>query len=811
MIEEGLQLKLEIQGIKDQFLNLIQDFDHFEQNEKQKVVKSPAKMSQPAGGDGGVKVSAARTRVRALYDARKARIRARRSSAYADSHKDLDTMAPPSKMAKVNLEDEEDKENMYKPPTAPRRTVQYKNTNNSHKVATPTINSSQEPLRSMTWSIRRFLTPIKEDFQDQSSINVNCLPRKLLTPKNNSVSRHSSTRSQDRSNKENYRDVHVNYSKSSSGSHNSVSSTQNSKHCSRSSIYRLQPEGGVAPPKPKRMTKPAQRTPKTKPQVPGDVIGCVGGMNVQLSPLDSTLTASPLRYRDLSAPPSRVPGGNVDACSPENLGPFDIVNELKDISQISDISRCENHEQASSANLSGAFHSTFNYPLHSTLNYPLHSTFSMSDDAVPKCTEDVSSKDNCDTRTTVSEPVAAVTRRQSCNRRQAPVLSLPRQTLEDSCIDYQTFVSKMSSTSGKHQNSFSPSSYKTPSKKPEAVLCQEHGIHPTFGGLCLFQTPSSATLNSSEEIDPDENGNTPKMVMNVTETDCDSSYLSECIDDQQSIDVDEYAALFNMRSPHNRMLKRQTGQAELFEIKDPIGLSESDLNFDMTKKNFSLNATRASVANLHGLTSVISDPEEDESELTLHASSPRKCSGLFGPNDTLISVDHRPLSESNTEESPESNTGISVPVNSPNITDSGGSSTRQNTDNYMEMVPEETEVTCDRVSLPGSHSSQSRHSHHSHRAPSSHSHRSSRSHQPHRQHSNVNNRERRRYSSTPDTRSTKMGRSRSSRHSQTSRHSKLMTMPHDPQSVHSRLPSHDGDSGCSSHGSRSRSKEFTHQ
>lgn len=50
---------------------------------------------------------------------------------------------------------------------------------------------------------------------------------------------------------------------------------------------------------------------------------------------------------------------------------------VKDISQISGITAPSFREQPSTANLSGNFHSTFNYPLHSTLNYPLSSTFRM--------------------------------------------------------------------------------------------------------------------------------------------------------------------------------------------------------------------------------------------------------------------------------------------------------------------------------------------------------------------------------------------------------------------------------------------------
>ena len=62
---------------------------------------------------------------------------------------------------------------------------------------------------------------------------------------------------------------------------------------------------------------------------------------------------------------------DLDSLSPaENLTKPEV--NINDISYIS--GKRVNREHSSGSNISGAFHSTFNYPLHSTLNYPLHST-----------------------------------------------------------------------------------------------------------------------------------------------------------------------------------------------------------------------------------------------------------------------------------------------------------------------------------------------------------------------------------------------------------------------------------------------------
>merc|ERR1712012_897012 len=86
IIEEGLQLKLEINTIKEQFYDLLQNFDKYDSSSATNVQTLQNKMPllglsspscAPASPSKGI--SAARARVKAMYDARKARLLAGRS------------------------------------------------------------------------------------------------------------------------------------------------------------------------------------------------------------------------------------------------------------------------------------------------------------------------------------------------------------------------------------------------------------------------------------------------------------------------------------------------------------------------------------------------------------------------------------------------------------------------------------------------------------------------------------------------------------------------------------------------------------
>ncbi len=385
---------------------------------------------------------------------------------------------------------------------------------------------------------------------------------------------------------------------------------------------------------------------------------------------------------------------------------------LKDLSHISRMSHSSIHEQVSGTNLNlsgGAFHSTFNYPLHSTLQYPLNSTIApveLPDDITVKSCDELEERHagragGSDVRTTISEPSMVLRSRSLSPRSTASnELHQPRY-LDDSYMD--TFKPVNNNNHGEFKLPRPPNKKQRVKKTPQTqvpILCKEHGLHPNFGGPCIFQTDGSATLtdDSQDELDSEHKRSASRA---VTETDCDSSYLSECMDNESHCglgfsEAEEMTATYDARNGRMKILRRQTGQTALQDkshLRSPIGLSESDF-FDVTRKHFSMEATRASLPDLSAL-STPSEAEGDNSESTLHASrlnnTVREVSDKSTPpaslNSTLVSAEpkgHRPLSiatTSTSNTSPDSNNGCQVPANSPNITDTNSSS-RQNTDNY---------------------------------------------------------------------------------------------------------------------------------
>ena len=122
---------------------------------------------------------------------------------------------------------------------------------------------------------------------------------------------------------------------------------------------------------------------------------------------------------------------------------------------------------------------------------------------------------------------------------------------------------------------------------PPPILCREHGLHPTFGGPCIFQSDEDSFI-----------------------------FLNTSLSDNDTSIVDESS---------------------------PTKCS-----------NIIVGSTL---------------PTDDSSNLTMDETI-KECNA----SSTLV------ISTSN--DSPESNHSLQVPVNSPNVTDSGGSSSRQNTDAY---------------------------------------------------------------------------------------------------------------------------------
>ena len=381
------------------------------------------------------------TRYPASKDLHRTKSRARRASIAAGTEKELHSLAPRSKRHK--LCDEEDKENRF----------QLRN-----DVPLTPVSGLHQPVPAMSWSVRRFLMPIKEEALDQSSAQVNCLPKNFLTPKTPALFKKPSSRSKAMACRANHgfetpksirtenliletttpvKPIRVPHTMSKfteditpaqprrivrqanmrtirrpepigerlpesvtvrskvqpaggdipefvrPEGHNIIRQTMTRNIITENATsYRPDPEGGAAQEVLLKTKQTQVHTPSYKNKRDS---ACVGGIKLQLSPMDSSnvTCSSPLRGCDLS-PCQR------DPASPEQSEPSDTMSELytsKALNNLSVISQQPGsgmHEQASSANLSGAFHSTFNYPLHSTLNYPLHSTFSMANDFIPK-------------------------------------------------------------------------------------------------------------------------------------------------------------------------------------------------------------------------------------------------------------------------------------------------------------------------------------------------------------------------------------------------------------------------------------------
>ena len=583
IIEEGLQLKLEIQSIKDQFLSLMNNFNQFDKQPTAVMTKPPtvapattttANSTSPKG------LSSARARVRALYEARKARLRSKRAA------KDGDIQQSPAKLRKLNSED--DKEN------------------------SPVVSTKSSTARHRG-VLRKLLTPIKEE-KPITGVLEDRYPLRCTPVRRRSMPVHG---------------------KKIDGEY---------------VILKTPIKGGPDCGDYVTLSPPSKCNAGNDTSIWGeDSIADVSHRS------DATAELSSKEYS-----PERH-GGCVDVTepmvSPVRYASSDTISELyttrslKDVSQISQISLTSVREQVSSCNLSGAFHSTFNYPLHSTMNYPLSSTINFEDE------------------------LASSGKKQQATPPTPMVLSIPSELRPVSSGSSSTSSDDKPHRQSTRRCRSQRCRSRVSSNKPQKVeLCKEHGLHPNMGGPCIFQNDNSITLLDSS---PDEQGGRQAPV----DTDCDSSYLSECVDDVHIGQADDITATYDSRSGRMRMLKRQTGQIALKNarnVNDPIGLSESDFLFDVTQKNMSLHATCASIPDLDGLSG---DESTLQNTLKQDSCSEKK---VISPNSTLISLDRRPLSVSTTtDESPESNNGaLQVPVNSPNVTDSGGSSSRPTTDNY---------------------------------------------------------------------------------------------------------------------------------
>ena len=569
IIEEGLQLKLELRSIKEQFAGLLDNFNTFDQTGR----------LPPNVMEGATKpISATRARVRAVYEARKARLHAKRASRETET-KERRTWKR-AKREQREAKSVQDKEN--------RGTSNY--------IVTST------PFRKQPAS-KTVLTPIKEEHWHTFT----------ASSKQSSVTRRHSCALT----------PHV----------TPICQTPSSRYITLKSSLVAKGDYAAA----------------LSPHIP-----CAPNQSMvsEYKCNDTSIWSDDSRQSDVTIDVSvaktgspvtgchegdRQPDSPVQYASSNEISALYTSRSLKDISLISQISRSSLREHRSSSNMSGAFHSTFNYPLHSTLNYPLHSTMQCLDDQGVGATND--QQVDGAVKTCLSDTLQASQRHNKHKHKQP-------QTVNE----------------------------RSNSRKPH--LCKEHGLHPTLGGPCIFQTDDSFVDKMPQHFD------------HFTETDCDSSYLSEHVDDVSFSGTEDCVVRYDAPTARMKLLRRQTGQTQLKNIRCPIGLSESDLLFETTQKHMSMEATRASLPDLSVLSTVADDTTIVASLKRSRYSSDKHSDSTFSANNTLVNTGPA------TDDSPESNTTLPVPMNSPMnspMTDSGSSS-RPTTDNYDYAEPAETKT-----------------------------------------------------------------------------------------------------------------------
>ena len=434
---------------------------------------------------------------------------------------------------------------------------------------------------------------------------------------------------------------------------------------------------------------------------------------------------------------------------------------LMDISQISNISGAS----ATPSSLSDSVLEKHPHPLHSTLisaRSPLnpHAQACFSDDDARKLNETLDAHDSTldaehsmtSTDSYVRTSITSQPRMRSSSH-GTPIYESADRLLHERP---PSVTSRIIVTS--HMNESYDSVLQTPTnnikEKPilptsnmEPTLCKEHGLHPVFGGAsCIFDDShlsdggdssdldfTSVNFNQSEagsgsrpsskrssfastKLSSDKRSSVARH-NSAVDTDCDSSYLSECVDDTHHphdiSEAENYTATYDQRRGRMRIMKRQIGHPNIRQKRFPVGLSESDL-LEVSPRHVSVNATRASLPNLHDVTTLSalrpSYPEDpyhpyscDELDDAIHPMDRTlygsEQGGDFDDNTTVTgvseSVSQRPplsvctTTTQATDDSPssqEQQPGMVVPVNSPNVTDSGGSSSRQaTTDDYVDV------------------------------------------------------------------------------------------------------------------------------
>ena len=700
IIEGGLSVKLELKAVKEQFVKLLKNFDDFEQNKQPGAKPTLGTTSSPSKA-----LSTARARVRALYEARKNRLNARRSQ--------KSTAPGPMKIPLSNRhwrrsnDGTENKENQVpdqrlNPP--PRH--HYVKNEQRASFRMHTARQHGVPYRQqihpdrITCSGQR-LAPIHE-FNRLNHV-IGC-----VSPCASKM-------------------VATTYE--SDGEYVTLKDTP---------ICR----SGVNSP----------RTPTAMSAV-RNTLNCTADTTVwnveddlHNRSADNTAELSSNEYD--SSPERNVLGGNaVQFANSELIGEVYTSpiykQSLRDVSNITNMSRASLRQQTSGVNLSAALSNTF-YPLQSTFSYPLHSTLNNTEEfnitrIMPDQADNESSPNTTPTPNDNSEDNVFGCKKHNdkslesihayIHNAEVPPQLLPRHpktlvhkpayhshTQNDSPI----YINKNTSSHLLQQTTISiPSTRTAPRPKDETddqEMCK-CGLHPAYI-KCSYNDEDTPSTDGSDELVSGsshlvrdgmrmrgEGRSTEKKLSQrrrsrntVTDTDCDSSYLSEYVDNEPTDIRQSNDIVYDQAKGCMKLLRRQTANTHLHgseEFRYPQPLSESDFlfDFDETQKHLSLEATRSSMPDLSGLSGFVTSTDEggEMTDTTIHASRLNE-STLFKTPCNLI-PDQRPSSLANSatttstkKEGHSSSSGngcargMKVPVNSPNITDSGSS--RPTTDTY---------------------------------------------------------------------------------------------------------------------------------
>ena len=655
-------MKLELKAVKEQFVKLLKNFNNFEENQVPTAKPTTTNIqSSPSKA-----LSSARARVRALYDARKNRMQARRAAAAMSS-----SIKTPTRSWN---HDNEDKENLE-----PLR-QHYRKHETKGSVRTQNTRQNKAPYKQKLGPHQVTcsgvpLTPIREER------GLRHLLQGCASP---CVSKM----------------VGSNTFYESDGEYVTLKTPLKTVGGSKL--------GFSTPLTPTALDSLSRNTPH---RLNDTSVWMHAEDDIHNRSADNTVELS---SHDYSSSPDRLESGN----SGVKYASSNVISELytspqnkqslKDVSHITRTSRGSLREQPSAVNLSGAFSSTFNYPLHSTLNYPLHSTLNHDDFMIPRCDNQSnfvdSESEDSPPRVAVRSARPAVIGRQASPNGEGPIYINKRD---------------VSSTSHVHH----------PAPPKHEILCSEHGIHASLGGPCIFGNDDEAITESStdqEEVIQTNIRPRPSQSRRrkprqrrssrnaVTDTDCDSSYLSEChendIPERLEEQYENVTVEYDSRQGCMRYstMRRQTANTNLQteEFKAPIGLSESDFLFDVTQKHLSLEATRSSIPAVSDLSDMMSEyrsESDDMSDSTLHASKLNESSDNMLDRQRNVTMRYpgdgegaRPCSlattssATSTGDSPSSSSGNGyigrqAPVNSPNITDSGSSRPTTDTYDYVEL------------------------------------------------------------------------------------------------------------------------------